>query len=172
MIDVPPTIIRAEMVALPWIGNLVVEAAKLKKGFGDRLLFDELDEGVLAGARPKGLALPALDRLRSESLAATRALPPTRTLGTARGCDSAISGRPARSRASASARRSARGTTTCAGDAARASASTTRGCAAGVRRSTGMGSSSTRISSRRCSKSSPCTDYARSVGRSTSSGRS
>jgi len=61
--------------------TLHVAKGSVRGTIGERqvvwLLFDELDEGVLAGARPKGLALPALDRLRSESLAATRALPPS-----------------------------------------------------------------------------------------------
>ncbi len=40
------------------------------------IIFDEWDQRLTFDARPAGLALPALDRLRGESLFATHALPP------------------------------------------------------------------------------------------------
>jgi hypothetical protein len=41
------------------------------------LLFDELDESMIASRRPPGLALPEIDRLRAESLQATSAQSPS-----------------------------------------------------------------------------------------------
>lgn len=43
------------------------------------LLFDELDESIIADRRPPGLALPELDRLRGEAFYATKALSPAET---------------------------------------------------------------------------------------------
>jgi hypothetical protein len=54
-------------------------ATLLLRGAGPRVLwiiFDEWDQRLTFDARPSGLALPAIDRLRGESLFATNALPP------------------------------------------------------------------------------------------------
>jgi hypothetical protein len=54
-------------------------ATRLDHAQGPRVLwiiFDEWDQRLTFDARPAGLALPAIDRLRGESLFATNALPP------------------------------------------------------------------------------------------------
>ncbi len=76
-IDTSWQVLRAQQVfaAFPHEGPALVAHAP-----GPRvlwLIFDEFDQGLAFANRPKGLSLPDLDRLRSEFLYATRAVPPS-----------------------------------------------------------------------------------------------
>jgi hypothetical protein len=73
-------------------------AARLQHAQGPRVLwivFDEWDQRLTFDARPPGLALPAIDRLRGESLFAINALPPAQA--TMLSMPSLIEGRTVRS---------------------------------------------------------------------------